>query len=179
LYEEPPPDTPETHWKRRVASGPRGSTLSNQELTKIVFFEGYEASRELEEMGMYWRRTDEGKLMMMTGGAEQVWLDFLTKSELGLEEPENPVIGAILTFLSFIGGAFITLFPYFLNLDLISLILSSIISFGMLFIVGMLKTLITGEHKIKSGIEMVLIGVIAFIISYGIGTLLDQLISTT
>ena len=85
---------------------------------------------------------------------KQVWLDFLTKSELGLEEPENPVIGAILTFLSFIGGAFITLFPYFLNLDLISLILSSIISFGMLFIVGMLKTLITGEHKIKSGIEL-------------------------
>lgn len=110
---------------------------------------------------------------------KQVWLDFLTKSELGLEEPENPVIGAILTFLSFIGGAFITLFSYILNLGLFSLILSSMVSFGMLFMVGMLKTLITGEHKIKSGLEMVLIGVIAFMISYGIGTLLDQLVAST
>ena len=108
---------------------------------------------------------------------KQVWLDFLTKSELGLEEPENPILGAILTFIAFVSGSFLTLFAYFFDLGLISLVLSSVISFAMLFIVGVLKTRITGEKKIKSGLEMVLIGIVAFIASYGIGTLLEQLIT--
>lgn len=108
---------------------------------------------------------------------KKVWLDFLTKSELGLEEPENPILGAILTFFSFIFGSFLTLFAYFFNIGLISLVVSSIISFSMLFIVGVLKTKITGEKRIKSGLEMVLIGIVAFIASYGIGTVLEQLIA--
>jgi len=108
---------------------------------------------------------------------KQTWIDFLTKSELGLEEPENPILGAILTFIAFISGSFITLFPYLFNLRLASLVISSIISFSMLFIVGALKTKITGEHKIKSGLEMILIGTVAFIASYGIGTILEQLIA--
>ncbi|MFX1376378.1 MAG: VIT1/CCC1 transporter family protein [Promethearchaeota archaeon] len=110
---------------------------------------------------------------------KQVWIEFLTKSELGLEEPESPIIGAILTFLAFTFGSFLTLFAYIFDLGLLSLIISSVISFSMLFIVGVLKTKITGEHKIRSGLEMVIIGIIAFIASFGIGTLLDQLIATT
>jgi len=108
---------------------------------------------------------------------KQVWLDFLTKSELGFEEPENPILGALLTFVAFVSGSFLTLFAYFFNLGLMSLILSSLISFTLLFIVGVLKTRITGEKKFKSGLEMVLIGFVAFIASYGIGTLFEQLIT--
>lgn len=108
---------------------------------------------------------------------KKVWLDFLTKSELGLEAPENPVLGAVLTFISFVFGSFLTLFAYFFNIGFLSLVFSSIISFSMLFIVGVLKTKITGENKIKSGLEMILIGTVAFIASYGIGTVLEQLIT--
>jgi VIT1/CCC1 family predicted Fe2+/Mn2+ transporter len=107
---------------------------------------------------------------------EEIWLNFLIKIELGLEEPNNPIIGALLTFFSFILGAFIPLFPYFLNLNLISLILSSVFSFGSLFIVGILKTKITGESWIKSSLEMLLIGAVAFIASYSIGIVLEQII---
>ncbi|MFX1575444.1 MAG: VIT1/CCC1 transporter family protein [Promethearchaeota archaeon] len=109
---------------------------------------------------------------------KEVWIDFLIKSELGLEEPENPILGAILTFLSFIFGSFLSLFPYFFNIGLISLFLSSIISFLLLFVVGALKTKITGENKIRSGLEMVIIGIVAFIASYGVGTILENLITT-
>ncbi|TFG06116.1 MAG: hypothetical protein EU539_08565 [Promethearchaeota archaeon] len=105
---------------------------------------------------------------------KDVWLDFLIGSELGLEEPENPAIGGILTFISFIIGAFIPLFPYFLNLGFISLIISSIVSFSMLGIVGMFKTRVTGETKLKGAIEMLIIGAIAFVCSYGIGLWLEQ-----
>jgi VIT1/CCC1 family predicted Fe2+/Mn2+ transporter len=107
---------------------------------------------------------------------EEKWLNFLLKSELGVEEPENPLLGGIFTFISFILGALIPLGPYFFNLKLISLIISSIFSFGSLFIVGVIKTKITGESKVKGGLEMVIIGIIAFFASYYIGILLEQII---
>ena len=107
---------------------------------------------------------------------DEKWLNFLLKSELGLEEPENPLLGGILTFISFVFGALIPLSPYFFNLGLYCLIISSIFSFGSLFIVGILKTKITGESKIKGGLEMVIIGIIAFVASYYIGVLLEQII---
>ena len=107
---------------------------------------------------------------------EEKWLNFLLKSELGLEEPENPLLGGILTFISFVFGALIPLSPYFFNLGIYCLVISSILSFGSLFIVGILKTKITGESKIKGGLEMVIIGTIAFLASYFIGILLEQII---
>jgi VIT1/CCC1 family predicted Fe2+/Mn2+ transporter len=100
---------------------------------------------------------------------KDVWISFLTKSELGLEEPENPTLGAIITFFSFILGSFITLFPYFFNIGMICLMISSIISFSMLFIVGILKTKITGEKPLISGLHMITVGAIAFLISYVVG----------
>ncbi len=103
---------------------------------------------------------------------KEVWTNFLLKSELGLEEPESPLLGAVITFFSFIIGTLITLSPYFLNLGMISLIISSILSFAMLFVIGVLKTKITGEKKIKSGTEMLIVGTIAFTISYIVGLFL-------
>jgi VIT1/CCC1 family predicted Fe2+/Mn2+ transporter len=108
---------------------------------------------------------------------KEAWLDFLLGSELGLDEPENPALGALLTFISFIIGAIIPLSPYFLNLGFVSLVISSILSFAMLGIVGALKTKITGEKKIKGTIEMLIIGFVAFLCSYGIGLWLEQFIT--
>ena len=108
---------------------------------------------------------------------KEVWYNFLTKSELGIDEPENPTIGAILTFIAFTFGAFIPLFPYLLNLGIFSMIISSVMSFGMLFVVGALKTSITGEKRLKGAIEMLIIGCIAFVVSLSIGLLLDSLLT--
>ncbi len=107
---------------------------------------------------------------------KDIWLNFLIKNELGLEELENPLIGAIITFLAFIFGSLIPQLPYYLNLGMVSLVISSILSLCSLFVVGALKTKITGESRIKSGLEMLIIGIIAFIASYGIGILFEQLI---
>jgi VIT1/CCC1 family predicted Fe2+/Mn2+ transporter len=124
----------------------------------------------------------KGKLLQ--GCVEEItsdkesWLNFLIGSELGLEEPENPVIGAFLTFISFIIGAAIPLSPYFINLGILSLIISSIMSFASLGLVGILKTKITGESKLRGSIEMLIIGAVAFVCSYGIGLWLEQFVKT-
>lgn len=107
---------------------------------------------------------------------QDTWIDFLIKSELGLEEPEAPWIGGVITFFAFILGSITTLFPYFLNLGLVSLIISSVISFVMLFVIGALKTKITGEKYWKSGLEMVIVGAIAFMVSYSVGIWVEMII---
>lgn len=109
---------------------------------------------------------------------KETWLNFLIGSELGLEEPENPALGAFLTFISFVIGSFIPLSPYFLNMGFISLIISTILSFCLLGIVGAAKTKITGESKLKGAIEMLIIGFVAFVCSFGIGLWLEQFIAT-
>ena len=109
---------------------------------------------------------------------KETWLNFLVKDELGFsEESYSPALGGLLTFLAFLLGAFIPLFPYFLDLGFVSLIISSVLSFSMLFIVGALKRFITGENWLCSGLEMVLIGTIAFIISFEIGLALEHLVA--
>ena len=109
---------------------------------------------------------------------KKTWLNFLIGSELGLDEPENPALGSFLTFISFIIGSFIPLSPYFLDMGFISLIISTVLSFCMLGIVGAAKTKITGERKLKGSIEMLIIGCIAFVCSYVIGLWLEQFITT-
>ena len=108
---------------------------------------------------------------------KETWLSFLLKSELGIEEPKKPLKGALLTFIFFLMGAFIPLFPYLVNLGLISLVISSVLSFSMLALAGAFKTRITGESKLKGLTEMVLIGLIAFVFSYGVGIFLEQFIA--
>jgi VIT1/CCC1 family predicted Fe2+/Mn2+ transporter len=133
--------------------------------------EKQEVSDIFEKMGFTGDLLNKNVEMIISN--KETWINFLTKNELGLEEPENPALGAILTFIAFIIGALITLFPYFFNLGYISLIISSIISFLMLFIVGTLKTRITGESKLRSGFEMIIVGAIAFIVSFLVGTWLN------
>ncbi|MBY8983065.1 MAG: VIT1/CCC1 transporter family protein [Candidatus Lokiarchaeota archaeon] len=148
-----------------------------REKTEIELFPK-EEEEEVREILQTWGF--EGELLDM--GAKKIisnkdiWVDFLFKGELGLEEPENPLIGGSLTFIAFVLGAFTTLFPYFFKLGMICLILSSVISFSMLFIVGMMKTKITGENTLRSGIEMVLVGIIAFLVSFSVGLWLEQII---
>lgn len=129
-----------------------------------------------EKMGLH-GETLNSSVDTITSNKE-TWLNFLIGSELGLDEPENPALGAFLTFISFVIGSFIPLSPYFLNLGFLSLIISTLLSFCMLGIVGAAKTKITGERKLKGAIEMLIIGCIAFVCSYGIGLWLEQFITT-
>ena len=93
------------------------------------------------------------------------------------EEESNPIINAIITFISFvIFGLFpllIFIFAYF-NHDLIpiSFITSNILTFTTLFILGAVKTVVTKGNWFKSGLEMLIVGGLAAMAAYGIGVVL-------
>jgi VIT1/CCC1 family predicted Fe2+/Mn2+ transporter len=102
------------------------------------------------------------------------WLRELVIEEIGIADLETEGVWKnILTiFLSFCLGASFSVIPYMvfqgLPGDTIFQIASGV-TFGGLFIVGALKKFVTGQHWLKSGLEMLLVGAFTFLISYYIG----------
>ena len=88
---------------------------------------------------------------------------------------ERPFINAVTMCISFLLGAFVPLFP-FLIIPLFSVGGAQLTSFGTaglsLFVIGAAKTRFTGRSWTKSGVEMLLVGLGAAIVGYGLGLIL-------
>lgn len=85
-------------------------------------------------------------------------------------ELKNPVKAAIIMFLSFIIGSLTPIVPFLLqtaNTLLASIVFSAI----GLFIFGATKTIFTKRNWIRSGLEMLILGMFAAVVGYYIGTL--------
>lgn len=84
---------------------------------------------------------------------------------------KNPLGAALFMFIFYTLGSTVPIIPYLtpvLNQPLISALAISVIA---LFVFGSFRTAITGGSWIKNGIEMVIIGMLAFGIGYFIGSL--------
>lgn len=107
---------------------------------------------------------------------EDLWVKEMVTDELGLANPfeeEKLMKGVLIIFGSFILGAMFPTLPYLILsqtlLAMPTFVISAVITFGGLFIVGALKKFITGAYWLKSGIEMVLVGAFAFGVTYVFG----------
>lgn len=105
-------------------------------------------------------------------GDKRVWLDVMMKEELGLfqERFENPVKIGLIMLVAFMAGGLVPLAPFlFISSPQNSFLISSIVTFSSLFIIGLWKTTFTQKHWLLSGAEMVGVGVLAAVIPYMIG----------
>lgn len=99
----------------------------------------------------------------------------LAREELGINPEElggSAWEASITSFILFAIGAIVPLFPYFFLSGpkaVVGSIASSIIG---LFILGSIITLFTGKSVIRSGLRMVIFGMIAAGITFGIGRLI-------
>ncbi|HTX87883.1 MAG TPA: VIT1/CCC1 transporter family protein [Bacteroidales bacterium] len=118
--------------------------------------------------------------------AEKVFSDkenakaVLIKEELGLDPEEtkySPMEAASASFLLFITGAVIPVFPFFFVYGERGILISILISTAALFLIGAAITLITGKSFFRSGIRQVLFGLAAAAITFGIGKLIGVAIS--
>ncbi|MHA1718462.1 MAG: VIT1/CCC1 transporter family protein [Promethearchaeota archaeon] len=107
---------------------------------------------------------------------EDLWVREMVIEELGVTEIEQApgIKTSIIIFFSFILGALFPVLPYLIlfQSSLIEMTLFWIatgITFGGLFLAGALKTFVTGISWLKSGVEMLFVGLFAFGISYLIG----------
>ncbi|MFC1705128.1 VIT1/CCC1 transporter family protein, partial [Nanoarchaeota archaeon] len=90
----------------------------------------------------------------------------LDPNELG-----NPFKAALFSGLSFVVGAALPVLPFVFMGDL-AFRTAIILSLSGFFVIGAGRTLATGRNPLKSGLEMFLIGTIAAIITYLIGSLI-------
>ncbi len=105
-----------------------------------------------------------------------LWVKEMVVDELGTAEveQEGELKGVIVIFVAFMVGAMFPTLPYmllqFLDGDVIFWVATFVTFFG-LFLVGALKKVVTGQNWVKSGLEMLIAGTLAFLASYGIGLL--------
>jgi vacuolar iron transporter family protein len=105
-------------------------------------------------------------------------LKSLAHEELGLSERAfpNPWKSAVSATLSTAVGAVVPVLPYLFTSGLTALIWSFSISTAAHFAVGAAKVVVTGRSWLKSGLEMMLIGLGEAAVTYGIGLLIAPLL---
>src|SRR5487761_405509 len=140
----------------------------------------YEPEEERHELRGYYLRkglTKEEADMVVerVTSDKQKWLEDILVHELHIHEAvlENPYKMGGAIGLSFLLGAFVPLVPYLILTTIGSAVYASILlSLAFLFVVGIWKGRIVRKNRLRSALEMLLVGVIASMLLYGIGHLL-------
>jgi len=104
----------------------------------------------------------------------------LSREELGIDPDElggSAWEAAITSFFLFAVGAIVPVIPFIFLSGTTAVIVSIIISAFGLFAIGAAITLMTGRSVLYSGMRMVLFGLIAAALTYGIGRLIGVSIS--
>lgn len=138
---------------------------------------------EMEELYMSKGITeDDAKTMtQILSKNKKAWVDVMMVEELGIiEETDNPMKNALVTFFSFIICGFFPVIPFLIGLatdaEVETLFYWSIgVTALSLFCLGAVKTKVTGVKFWKSGMETLVIGAIAAGAAYLIGWLLEPL----
>jgi len=102
-------------------------------------------------------------------------LDTLAREELGIDPDElggSAWVAAITSFLLFALGAIVPVLPFFFLNGILAVAVSILFSMGGLFILGAIVTLFTGQGVLYSGFRMVIFGIIAAVVTFGIGRLI-------
>lgn len=104
---------------------------------------------------------------------ERVWLDTMMKEELGLEPIDmgQVIRSSIVVFVSAMVGSFIPLAPFFFFTVGSAIVVSLIVSAATLFLVGFYKAKKMVGKPFRSGLELLIIGMLAALIGYAIGFL--------
>jgi vacuolar iron transporter family protein len=103
------------------------------------------------------------------------FLKVMGAEELGLSEMSFPTPWRSLASggLSTLVGAFIPLIPFFFLSGMTAVITSFAFSLLAHFLVGAAKSIVTVRSWWKSGMEMMMMGILVAIVTYGLGLLIQ------
>ena len=88
------------------------------------------------------------------------------------EEFSNPLKSAWIVGISTLIGSLIPLIPFFLFSVKVGIIIALVLAAVALFVVGALKAKLSIGNWKRSGLELMIIGIIAALVGYGVGLLL-------
>ena len=135
---------------------------------------------EVEEIRQIYKKKgfkgkDLEKAVKIITSDKKIWTDTMMLHELGLvESDKTPVTSSIATFFSFIIVGVVPLIAFVLALFIPGLaansfLLSIILTGITLFIIGALRSSVTGVKWLRSGLEMLVVGGLAAGVAYAIG----------
>ncbi|MEK6891574.1 MAG: VIT1/CCC1 transporter family protein [Nanoarchaeota archaeon] len=139
---------------------------------------------EVEEIrDIYRKKGFKGKqlesIVKKITSSKKLWLETMMAEELRLfpEDYESPAKSAFVVGISAVVGSLIPVIPFFLlsvKMGMATALISSVIT---LFIVGAVKAKITiGDWK-RNGIEMAIVGTLAALVGYAVGSFLGVVYS--
>lgn len=105
---------------------------------------------------------------------EDRFVEFMMREEfgVGVESERSPFIAMGLVMLAFVVGAILPLVPYFFGMESIpGLWVATGLSLAGLFAAGAVKAVTSGLKPWKSGIEMMALGALAALVTFGVGRL--------
>lgn len=115
---------------------------------------------------------DTTKLVDIISRNKPFWVDFMMHYELGLTPPEadSEWKAGALTFFSFLIAGSLPLLPFLMpNVGANTFMYSIISTAAALFVVGASRQLITRDHWLYSGLEMLFVGGVAASAAYMLG----------
>ena len=95
----------------------------------------------------------------------------MMREELGFgaEVMEPPVCSGLTVGGAYLVGAAVPMLPYLFVQPEVGILLSAIATIFALFAVGAAKTVLTGRHWWRSGLESMGIGIVAAAVTYSVG----------
>lgn len=116
---------------------------------------------------------DANKMANLYSKNENYWAEFMMRYELEMPstENDNPLYKGIATICSFIFFGFIPLVPYVILINENKFLTSIIFAFFALVLLGVLRWKVTTQTLIRAVGEIVILGGIAAVIAYFVGTL--------
>lgn len=109
------------------------------------------------------------------------WVDVMMKEELEMiPDPKSPFRSGLATFISFILVGLLPLvifiMDYFIEVNESIYLISSAITLMGFIVIGYLKSYVTETGRFRAIAETVLLGVIAAVLAYVVGDLLERII---
>src|SRR3989344_8128055 len=134
---------------------------------------------EVQEIrDIYYKKGFRGKqlesIVRKITSNKKLWLETMMADELKLfpEDYEKPLKSATIVGLSAVIGSLVPVLPFFIFNVKLGMGYALILSIAALFIVGSAKAKVTiGDWK-RSGLEMAIVGTVAALVGYFVGTLL-------
>ncbi len=148
--------------------------------------ENYPEGEREEIRRMYAGKGFAGKnlenLVGLITSKKTVWVKTMMSEELGLfPDQRSPLNAMAYTFTAFVAAGFVPLLVFVLSYFMpigpaVAFPVSIALTFAALFAVGSLRSLVIAKGWLEAGLEMLIVGGLTSIVSYGIGALLGGLV---
>jgi vacuolar iron transporter family protein len=106
-----------------------------------------------------------------------IWLETQAREELGLDagQFENPTREAVVAGVATLFGGAVPVIGYLFGRTiagphpLTALVITALLCVTCLFLIGAARTFFTGKNALRSGLEMMVVGSVVALITYGVG----------